>query len=86
MDDFVDWDAHLATMPKLTFSEKRFISKFNFQWPPTGHQQRKVDPAQPTPCLSCQNPALDKTEMHLHQCIGTPAQACRILSRRVGLT
>jgi hypothetical protein len=68
MFNFVDWDAHLAAIRKLTFSEKRFISKFNLQWLLTGHQQRKIDPAQSTLCPSCKNPDVDKTKTHLCQC------------------
>jgi hypothetical protein len=32
--NLLDWDAHLAAIQKLSFSEKRFITKFNFQWLP----------------------------------------------------
>jgi hypothetical protein len=42
---FIDWDVHLAVVPKLTFSKKRLIAKSNFPWLPTGHQWRKVDPS-----------------------------------------
>lgn len=38
--NLVDWDAHLAAIQKLTFTAKRFVTKFNFQWLPTGHQQQ----------------------------------------------
>jgi sulfur carrier protein ThiS len=39
----VDWDAHLAAIQQLSFAEKRFVTKVNFQRLPTGHQQHKVD-------------------------------------------
>jgi hypothetical protein len=68
MINFVDWDAHLAAARKLSFSEKIFNAKFNFQWLPTGHQQHKVDPAQSTVCSSCHNPDIEETETHLYQC------------------
>jgi hypothetical protein len=68
MIHFVGWDAHLAANHKLSFLEKRFLAKFNFQWLPTGHQQHKVDSAQPTECPSCRNPAIEETESHLYQC------------------
>ena len=64
----VDWDAHLAAIRKLSFSEKRFITKFNFQWLPTGHQQHKVDSAQSTVCPSCRSHEVEETETHLYQC------------------
>jgi hypothetical protein len=66
--NFIDWDAHLAAIRKLTFNEKRFITKFNFQWLPTGHQQHKVDSSQSTICPSCQSPDVEETESHLYQC------------------
>jgi hypothetical protein len=67
--NLVDWDAHLAAIQKLSFSEKRFITKFNFQWLPTGHQQHKIGPAQPnTMCPSCRSTEVEETETHLYQC------------------
>jgi hypothetical protein len=66
--NLVDWDAHLAAIQKLSFSEKRFITKFNFQWLPTGQQQHKIDPAQPTMCPSCRSTEVEETETHLYQC------------------
>jgi hypothetical protein len=68
MINLVDWDAHLAAIRKLGFGEKRFITKFNFHWLPTGHQQHKVDSSQSTLCPSCQDPSIDETETHLYQC------------------
>jgi hypothetical protein len=66
--NFVGWDAHLAVIRKMTFSEKRFISKHNFQWLPTGQKQNQVDASQSTVCLSCQSHDVEETESHLHQC------------------
>jgi hypothetical protein len=68
MINLVDWDAHLAVIQKLNFSEKRFITKFNFQWLPTGKQQHKIDPAQPMLCPSCRSTEVEETETHLYQC------------------
>jgi hypothetical protein len=68
MINFVDWDTHLAATGKLSFSEKQFNAKFNFQWLPTGHQQHKVDPAQSTICPSCRNPEVEETKTYLYQC------------------
>jgi hypothetical protein len=65
----VDWDAHLAAIQKLTFvADKQFVTKFNFQWLPTGKQHRKIDPAQPAQCPSCRSLDVDETETHLCQC------------------
>jgi hypothetical protein len=66
--NLVDWDAHLAAIQKLSFAEKRFVTKFNFQWLPTGKQQQKINPAQPTPCPSCRSLEVDGTETQLYQC------------------
>jgi hypothetical protein len=66
--NLLDWDAHLAAIQKLSFAEKRFVTKFNFQWLLTGKQQQKIDPAQPTPCPSCRSLEVDETETHLYQC------------------
>jgi hypothetical protein len=68
MINLVDWDAHLTALQKLSFSEKRFITKFNFQWLPTGHQQHKVNPAQPTMYPSCCSLDVEETKTHLYQC------------------
>jgi hypothetical protein len=68
----VDWDAHLAAIQKLAFAEKLFVTKFNFQWLPTGKQQQKIDPAQPTPCPSCRSLEVNETETHLYQCPQRP--------------
>jgi hypothetical protein len=68
MINLVDWDAHLAAIRKLGFGEKRFITKFNFHWLPTGRQQHKVDSSQSTLCPSCQDPSIAETETHLYQC------------------
>ena len=65
---WVDWEAHHAALRKLSSAEKRFMTKFNFQWLPTGHQQHKVDPSQSTLCPSCQDTDTDETETHLYQC------------------
>jgi hypothetical protein len=65
---FVDWEAHHAAMGKVSFAEKQFITKFNFQWLPTGHQQHKIDSAQSTLCPSCCTPAVEETETNLYQC------------------
>jgi hypothetical protein len=51
MINFVDWDAHFAATCKLSFLEKRSLTKFNFQWLPTSHPQHKVDSAQSTVLL-----------------------------------
>jgi hypothetical protein len=67
MINFIDWDAHLAATHKLTFLEKRFLAKFNFQWLPNGHQQHKVDSAQSTVCPLCHTPDVEETETHLNQ-------------------
>jgi hypothetical protein len=69
MINLVDWDAHLAAIRKLGCGEKRFITKFDFHWLPTGHQQHKVDPSQSTLCPSCQDPSIAETETHLYQCL-----------------
>jgi hypothetical protein len=64
----INWDAHHAAIQKLTFSEKRFVTKFNFQWLSTGLRQSKVDPSQSTLCPSCRTPNVMETETHLYQC------------------
>jgi hypothetical protein len=64
----IDRDAHHAAIQKLTFAEKRFVTKFNFRWLPTGLRQSKVDPSQSTICPSYRTPNVMETETHLYQC------------------
>jgi hypothetical protein len=61
--DMIDWKAHHGALQKLTFQEKKFITKFIHQSLPMGDAYHRIDPAQSSTCSSCN--IHTKTTQHL---------------------
>jgi hypothetical protein len=62
----IDWKAHCGALRKLTYSGKKFATKFIFQLLPMGKTYHKIDPTQSITCSSCK--VHPECEAHLYQC------------------
>jgi hypothetical protein len=64
--DLVDWKAHHGALQKLSFTEKRFVTKCIHQSLPMGEIFKKIDPSQSSTCSSCK--INQESDTHLYRC------------------